>query len=189
MTDGVNEHGVQGSMNVVPNEKGDNTTIAPTQASEDKVCILMLIRYILDRYDNVATALDYIQKHVTLYHDSGILSLGYNLHFIFTDKTKDVYIVEFVDGEMRIHKNKKNYITNFHISDVNFNSNGSVYTPADVEDGNLPTEKNDITEHGQGLERFNLINKKYEKSSLFNLLKELKYTRCYKSQKNPSNPY
>lgn len=181
MLDGINEKRVVANINVVPTDKGKNR-VMPTGESEVEICALMLVRYILDHFASATEAVEYIQEHMTIYFPVGLHEYDYEVHLMVADPEK-TYVVEFVDNSAVVVE--KPYITNFYLNEVTFNEDGTVYTPNDVPDGHLPTSQG-ITEHGSGLERFNLIVNAYEdladKDDMRSLMDELTYTKSYTEQ-------
>lgn len=73
-------------------------------------------------------------------------------------------------------------MTNFHLSGVSFNDDGTVTTPAQITD-NLIAHPNGITAHGAGLERYNIAvgdySKTYVKEEMLNLMEKMYYTNAY----------
>lgn len=174
LLDGINEKGVFCTQNIVPlDDEDDPTTIIRAKSEEvDKVCISMLPRYILDKFSSAEQAIRYITDHVTLFFTSEMIESGYQSHVMLGD-INSTYILEFVNGEMKVIKNSK-YITNFNISDVEFNKDGTVKYP--------PTESG-INKYGFGLERWDMIAANYTKlgryNEMFDMLESLKYSNCY----------
>lgn len=79
-------------------------------------------------------------------------------------------------------------MTNFHLIGTQPNEDGTYYGPADVPE-HIPTKENMITEHSQGVERYNLIVSMLNSNTpILECMKQLLYTRLYQSSKNPSNP-
>lgn len=173
LLDGVNEKGVFCTHNVVPlDDKLSPTNEIQAKIEEkDRVCIPMLPRFILDKFATAEQALEYLINYTTLYFTEEMLDSGYQSHFLLGD-TNSTYVVEFIDGQIRI--NSANYITNFNISNVEFNSDNTIKYP--------PTQYG-IDIYGQGLERWNLIAQNYMTSDttfgMRELLEKIKYSNCY----------
>lgn len=187
LLDGVNDKGLFVNNNVVPldNQNPEEMTKEiPAEVEErEKINGIMLPRYILDNFTTAYSAIDYIRKYVTIYFPESLLKLKDQLHFMVGD-LNSTYVVEFFNKKMVVTSAKR--MTNFYLYGVKFNKDEKVYTPEDVEldEANKPTVKNNITEYGAGLERWNLIDDLYSKAStkkgMRNLLDEIRYTRAYK---------
>ena len=186
LQDGMNDAGVFCNINVVPRDKGNNTATIPTIAEKEKVCVLMLVRYILDHFDSALSACDHIRKYVSVFIPQALKDMNYDCHLMVGDKV-DTYIIEIVDNHIKYTRN--NILTNFHIDGVSFRENGEVFTNADVADGNLPTSMG-ITPHGSGLERYNLVidelsKEDFSQSDAKSLLNKLAYSKAYDLSTNP----
>lgn len=153
LLDGGNEHGMFCEMNVVP-AKG-NTKTTPLVSKRDSISALMLVRFILDNYSTVAEAVADIKDYVEVYFPDSLTDLGYELHFMIADSTSACIVLEIVNNA--IVTVNSTLSTNFHLNGVTLNADGSVYTNADVADGNLPTSQG-IESDGSGLERWNILN-------------------------------
>ena len=202
VVDGINEYGVVCNTNVVPKQKNNGNIIHPSGEVEAKICQLMLPRYILDNFKTATEAVQYISEHIEMYPSKMVSEVyGYDQHFMVADKDK-TYLIEFVDSEIIVTDMSedattelagKSYFTNFYLDGVTFNSDGKVYTPADVSDGYLPTIENGITSLGSGLERYNQIVDSFvtleTEEDIRQLMNDLKYTRSYNTSYEPSNPY
>lgn len=174
MQDGINEHGVVVSTNVVPLDKGANKSV-PSEEQTDEICGTMLVRFILDRFSSAEEAVTYIDKHVSVWFSATLQKLGYEQHYLIADEEK-TYVLEFVNNKAVIIEAP--YITNFYLDNVKLNADGTVYTPATLDAGS-PVSDNNITEHGSGLERWNLIAKSYATEDLRSILNALMYTNAY----------
>lgn len=192
IVDGINECGVVVNTNVVPAQKGATTGTAPAIEQKDRICNRMLPRYILDHFETAQEAVEYIRDYISVFSDAKFVAdHNYDLHVMVGDKDK-CYVLEFVNNELKIVENAK-AMTNFFISDVVFNNDGSVYTALDksLNDAHDPMTVNNITSHGAGLERWNIINNylnnhetigKEETSELLSLIK---YSNAYKEETSP----
>lgn len=189
MQDGVNENGLMVSTNVVPREHGDNKYVQPTGTVEAKVCSVMLPRFILDNFKTAQEAVGYIQSHVATFTPQQLISMGYEQHFIVADEN-DSFVLEFNNGAYNVKAG--NIITNFYVNDVNFNSDGTVNTPETAEQGHYATQNN-ITMHGQGLERYNVVVNGYGNldsvADFESMLRNLYYTKSYSTSESVSNPF
>ncbi|MBQ0035521.1 MAG: linear amide C-N hydrolase [Firmicutes bacterium] len=189
LTDGINEDGLFVASLVVPNDKGNTTGTIPTEVKKEEVCMLMLPRFILDRFSNVQDAVKYIESSVSVYNSNILLNMGYEIHYFMADKQGNTGVLEFVDNVLKF--NPCGFVTNFFIDGMRPNTDGSVYTPA-TQSGTLnPIEENLITEYGCGLERYNHINEALktvrDKSDVEALVYSLKYTNSYTKPKGDND--
>lgn len=174
LLDGINSKKVFCTHNVVPLDNTESPTIEITAKKEekDKVCIPMLVRFILDKFETAEQAISYLRDYTTLYFTEEMIQAGYQSHFILGD-CNSTYIIEFINGEMQVIKG--NYITNFCINNVQFNKNHTIIYPTPTLSG--------INEYGMGLERWDIISNDFYKSGSFegmkNLLEKLKYSNTY----------
>ena len=132
MLDGINNAGLYASINVAQ---------LKSMPSEGTICNTMVVRYILD---NFSTVDDVIAAGLSIYNHPQLTAAGYETILFLADGNKSVII----DGSQVIDTDK---LTNFHLSGVTFNEDGTVNTP-----GNNPSA-NGITGMAQGLERWNAI--------------------------------
>lgn len=194
VVDGMNDAGLTISTLVVPT--GDNGATTGTNPGKEDLCTMMIPRYVLDHFSTAKSACNYISKEVNVY--APILpGIGLQeVHFFISDKSGATYVLEFINNTAvcTVLTDNRKIVTNFYLEGVAFNDDHSVYTNADVTDGNLPTYKNLITDHGSGLERYNLINSfienidhDVEESDMLFLSKQLNYTNSYKEE--PGRPY
>lgn len=192
LQDGINSQGLVMSINVVPADKGHNKTV-PTVSLRETMSALMLIRFVLDNFASAQKAANYIREHVSVYFPKVLHNMDYEAHFMLADRNC-TYAIEFVDNETVVMDiSNKPFMTNFHLAGVSFNEAGNVVTPEYSTSTINPVTINHITEHGSGLERYNLINEVYEGidkiEGMKDLMTDLLYTRAYKSSAIPSNPY
>lgn len=192
--DGQNEYGVTANYNIVPTDHGVNYVTAKV-SEEKEIPALAIIRFILDNFKSATQAVEYIRDHVSLYFSTVLHTQGNELHVMVGDKYK-TYCLEFIDGEtVVIDISSKPYMTNYHLYGVKFNPDGKVFTPETklaYDATKNAYDFNHVTLHGSGLERYNLIVDMYplihNEHDMRTALKELYYTRAYKSSENPANP-
>lgn len=189
MVDGKNEYGVVASMNVVPTDKGENVAYASVKEKET-IYSLMLIRYILDKFQTAKEAVEYIRDYVTVVFSKQLHKMHYETHILVADGT-DTYVIEFAYNKTVILE--KDYITNFHLYETTLNSDGTVYTPETQDATHNAIVTNNITKNGSGLERFNYIVDNYAtantKQGMRDLLNGLTYTKTYITSDDPSDPF
>lgn len=195
--DGINENGVYVSVNVVPNQKGDNAVILPLEEEKETISSDMLGRYIIDNFKSASAAVQFIKNHLKIYQAQRLAQLGYEPHYIIADGTNS-YILEFAYGAVSIIDTTKDsdsefadkcYMTNFHLTDTILNSDGTVYTPETKTDTEDAVTTNNIETLGAGLERYNLIVDNFEditdKAKMQELMSKLKFTNTYKDETEP----
>ena len=182
LSDGFNSEGLAVSMNVVPFDNGTNKT-QPTSVLIDEICALMLPRYLLDKFSNATEAVNFIKEHLSVYFTKTIHNMGYEIHYLVSDKSGKNLVVEFRDDSVIVLENH-NVITNFYLNDVEFNADGTVYTPSTQTETENAYDTNKITLHGSGLERYNLIKKSTasSKQDIENLLESIYFTKAYQGQ-------
>lgn len=155
--DGMNWSGLYCCMNVVPTcaEFGITSTTTPTVEKRDRVCTMMLVRYILDHFSSATDAVDYIAKYVELFNPKGLVDMGIQLHFHIADGNSTSIILETVGDEVKIIPN--HIATNFYEQGV---TGLSWYLPT-TEDydggsgqGDKPTSCG-LQANAQGVERYN----------------------------------
>lgn len=176
LTDGINENGVVANMNVVPSgDMGHTTGTTPKFAKKHEVCMLMLVRFILDRAESASQIVKYLSNYVSVYAIKNE-STDIEVHYMIADKT-DTYLIEFIHNELIVTKmDDRPYMTNFYLQDVEFENNQIDLTT--------------VTPFGQGIERYNLVQNNYNSINSFedmcNLMqKDLKYTKSYDTSTDP----
>lgn len=193
LNDGINECGVFCNVNVVPIGEIPMTETVPTISQDYEISNLMVTRFVLDNFKTALEAVKALKEHTKIYASKKFQKMGYEFHYMIGD-SEETYVVEIIDNQV-IYK-KTNIMTNFNLNGVKFNSDNTVYTPKDMEEGHSAIIENHINKFGSGLERYNLIVKEYpfitDKSSMRTLLNKLMYTRAYPSCELPggvSNPF
>ncbi|MCQ2738402.1 MAG: carcinine hydrolase/isopenicillin-N N-acyltransferase family protein [archaeon] len=177
--DGTNEAGLTCEYNVVPLDDANPNSVAAIETKE-KLPNVMLTRYCLDNFDDAKEAAEYLRDYCDVYSVDNKA-----LHLLITDKKGQAYIVEFMDGKAEV--NEHSIQTNFFIEGVHFRENGTVPTP--VSDEGKVIELSNITAHGDGLERYNIVAADYNNlnsvSDFFNTLHKVRYTNAFKPETNP----
>lgn len=185
MRDGINEHGVFAEINVVPtwNPENKNKSVPEIRETEE-ISALMLVRYVLDNFITAYSAVHCIKYFVSVYFPKALHEMGYECHWMIGD-ANDTYCLEIVDNEVVIIDiGAKPYMTNFHLHEVEFNADGTVYTPDTMDEIHDAVSTNHIHPLGAGLERYNRIVE-WSDSIMTNellLTDALNYTKAY-------NPY
>lgn len=154
LVDGVNDKGLFCTHNIVPldDEETPTTEIPAKKEERSRVCAMMLVRFILDKFANVESALSYLRDYTTVFFPEDMIEQGYQSHFMIGD-SYSTRIIEFVNGEIKIVDSYK-YMTNFNLTGVTFNPDKTIIYP--------PTTSG-IDKYGMGLERWNLVTEMYNK--------------------------
>lgn len=180
MMDGINEHGLFVSIHTVPNDKGDTTgtsTWEPDPAKVQRMNALMLIRYLLDNFKTIDDLKGAICGNISVYVPQAMRDLGFEVHFVLKDASNKVEVLEFIDNECVFTDiTNRPVVTNFFIDGVTFKSDGKV-----PEIGDADIESYGLTEHAQGLERYNLLidGISEEWSDLDAIMTSVYYTNLY----------
>lgn len=187
MLDGINDAGVVCNTNVTAT--GDYGITTGTNPQKESMCILMIVRYILDNADSVDNAIELLHEKNWWAPQSS--ALNSELHFMIGDATKSC-VVEFINNKIEIIENAP-AMTNFYLYNVNFNQDGSVYTPATQTDTKNAIITNNVTPYGCGLERYNTIIANLEnvedKQDMIDLMQSLYYTNAYTAEPDESTWY
>lgn len=171
-TDGVNEHGVCVAGHQRPNEDNGKTTGTHPGAAVT-LCSYMIPRYILDNYKTAQEAVEDLRDNVNIY--CAVKDASGNTEesgYIVADKNR-TYILEFVHNVAKVIEiSAQSWETNFYRTGVMFNP-----------DNTLGYDGNDLTDHAQGVERWNIIAGKYDNIentvSMMEALKSVWYTQAY----------
>lgn len=182
MLDGINECGVVANINVVPTgDYGITTGTTPKLDVKDTICAMMIVRYVLDRFDTADAAVTYLQNHVSVYAPNKEGGLQQELHVMIADKD-NTYLIEFINNTMVVHDmdvvyGGRTYMTNFYL-----------YKTALLENTNK-IDYATVTDYGSGLERYDYITNHIDDvdsiESMTTLMTNLNYTNTYKPETNP----
>lgn len=202
MLDGINEAGVAAEINVVPTYTGDkaNTIVQPAVSKEISLNVGMIIRYILDNFDDAEKAVTYIRDHAEIYFSQKVHDMGYEVHFLVMD-SENRYILEFEnDSTVVIDCEELPYpvMTNFHINDVIFNSGNegfAVYSPVHNDGLHNAEVTNHIEPLGSGLERYNILcneidrlGTEFDKDDISDVMTKVLYTKSYPTSPIAADP-
>lgn len=177
MLDGINDAGVMCNINVVPG--GDLGFTTGTHPGKEKLCGLSLVRFVLDNAESVENAIELLKKKDIWMPDHQ--KFMYEVHLMIADGEKSI-VVEFVNNEMVFIEDAK-AMTNFYLYGVEFNEDGSVYTPATQTETENAIVTNHITPYGAGLERYNIlidgIEDVIDAEDMTDLMTEIYYTKAF----------
>lgn len=176
--DGMNEHRLTVSTNVVPTDYGENIAY-PQKENLVTISSRMMIRYLLDHFSTAKAAVEFMRDHMTIHFSQEFHAMHFETHWMIADR-KETYIVEVIENRVNIlDVSDRAYMTNFYLTGIRRNPDGSLATP---ETGN-PKLQNGITDHGAGLERWNIITAAYDalqsREDMEALLQNLRYSRAY----------
>lgn len=181
MRDGINERGLFAEINVVPtwDIRNENTSV-PNISEKNQISALMLVRYVLDNFSTAYAAVRYLKYFVSIYFPKALHKMGYECHWMIGDNT-NTYCVEIIDNEVEIIDiTAIPFLTNFHLHNVEFEDDGTVYTPATQDETHNAVDTNHIHPLGSGLERYNYIVRNVMDTSYWVIAKGLNYTNSYK---------
>lgn len=191
LVDGVNSEKVFAEINVVPAEETPNVTV-PDEEALVELNGLMLVRYILDNFATAQAAVEYIRDHATVYFPKKLHAMGYEVHVMVCDQDYS-YILEFSENRNIIVEPTIPISTNFPLHDVEFNEDGTVYTPETQDEEHDAIKTNGIHKYGSGLERWNTIVNAYDSLStedgMMSLMWDtLRYSSAYPTSLLPADP-
>lgn len=195
IVDGINEHGLTATVNVVPNDKGNTEASTPDVQTKLTICNSMLIRYMLDHFKTAKEAAEYVRDYVSVYNSRTTSEMKYEAHFMISDG-KDTYIIEFTHNhnvitkiDVELDNNTALILSNFYYSDVTLNPAGEpypgiTYYPAINDEEHNAFKTNNVSLIGSGLERFAIARQIYNTQStpeaiLNKMTTDLKYTNAY----------
>ena len=166
VVDGINEHGLCVSVNVVPTTGKGHTT--GTHSGKPELCGLMIPRYILDHHSSALAAVKDIADNFDVYMPYSS-ALTQEFHYLVADED-ETYILEFIQNKAVYSRAERPYITNFHMDGVTFMSDGSLRWQS-------------VEQYGQGLERYEIIARDLSEaatlSGMLSLLQRLTFTKAY----------
>lgn len=168
LLDGVNERHVFCSYNLTPldNETEPTIEVLAKKEEKSKVNVLMLVRFILDRFSSAEQAISYLRDYTTIFFPEELIESKHQVHFMLGD-SDSTYILEFINGELKVIREK--FITNFNLFGVTLGKNKEIISG--------------VNELGSGLERWNIILENYKSSNtqqgMISLMEKLKYSNCY----------
>ena len=185
-SDAVNSEGLFCEINLLAREesKGLTTGTIPSVTERDKICMPMLVRYIVDHYATVDEAIDDITKYVSVYAPN-TEKLDNEMHFLLADATKTV-VLEFVNNEVVTREigESTDYpaiLANFYVDGVVLNPDNTITrnTSSDPQAANI----NGVTPYGQGIERHNIavagLAGATSVENMQSLMRSLFYTKAY----------
>ena len=178
LQDGINKHGVFANINVVPVDAvyGPTTYTEPWISKQEEICSLMLVRYIIDNFKTAADAVAYIRDYVSVYMPTGLIDMGYEVHFMVGDKN-NTYVIEFINN--RVFVLDREVMSNFYLKDFIPNEDGTAYSIVDVPD-HIPSMENGLRPMSAGVERYNIAVKGLADDTDFReLMNSMLYTKSY----------
>lgn len=180
LQDGINSAGLCCATLVTPNIVGCSV---PLDSVKESVNSIMLVRYILDKFNSLNEAIDYLKYYVKIIFHPRLCEMGYNQHWILSQNNDCVIIEVNETGELKTinYAGKTCAVTNFHLNGVELNTDGTVYTPTTQTSTEDAITTNHVKTYGSGLERFNLIQTSPSNTidDMKTLIKELRYSKIY----------
>lgn len=188
VSDAINDCGVYISVNVVT--PGDRGYTIGTGGGSQKICQLMLPRYIADYASSAKEAIDMI-RNMDVY--APLNEVNEEAHFLICDEDNS-YIVEFINNEMVVYSNtdaeclplplNECILTNFYINGWSGELK-AVYAGYSAED----VAETGLNEHAMGIERHQILRDLYggiqsvEDVSL--AMQAVRYLKSYEETTNP----
>lgn len=163
LLDGKNDAGLMACANVVPTDNGENVTV-PQVEQQVRLNGLMVVRYVLDHFTGAHEAAEWLRDYASIWFHDDFEAMGYECHYMIADATGDYVIVELQNNEVVILDEDTDVapcMTNFILNNVVFNEDGTVYTPGTQDATHNASLTNHITDHGAGLERYNMLIKNF----------------------------
>ncbi len=147
--EGQNSAGLGMSGNFLP---GFTEYQAVASGDKDYVSILNLGRFVLGMFDNVKALRTELPKYKVWFDPSEVSGLPTPpwLHFVFTDRTGDSIVVEFVKGQMVISDNVAQVLTNSPTYDWHVLNLRNYISLTKDGKANVPYRGGNVTALGQG---------------------------------------
>ena len=186
--DVINENGVYINNNVVT--AGEKGKVTNQNTGKQRICQLMLIRYIGDYAKSAKHAVE-LFKGVDAFAPAN--KIGYEAHFALCDKDNS-YIIEYINNNLKVMSNTDEeyepipndimIMTNFYIDGWNGQIK-AVYKGDSKEEVRMTG----LTPYSCGLERYDLLYNGYRNlNTLENykkMLYNIRYTKTYLSETQP----
>jgi choloylglycine hydrolase len=147
--EGQNSAGLGMSGNFLPGFTEYQTV---TSGDKNYVSVLNLGKFVLGMFDNVKDLRAELPKYKVWFDPSEVSGLPTPpwLHFVFTDRTGDSIIVEFVKGQMVISDNVAQVLTNAPTYDWHVLNLRNYISLAKDGKASVPYRGGDVTALGQG---------------------------------------
>ena len=192
--DGLNEHGFAISV-LVAQQSYSNHQTNPNKLD---LSTTLMIRGALDNCKTTEEAIEFFDKYNM--HD---INEGISYHFFLTDNSGDSAVIEYVNGEMKVIRNKENnyggylYVTNFYLSKEIGSGNNMGYDryqilESKLKSGNITMEWDEAMNllnsvhmtstvwsnvyNTQDLTLFTSYHQEYSKIFKFSVLNPMNYT-------------
>lgn len=190
IVDGINDSWLKVAVLVIPKQEGSGDSV-PTSSLQDTIPNNMVVRYILENFDDASSACNYISSFISVKQSPKLSAMGYETHWLVIDRQHNAYVLEpqTLNGVTRMYyKNTKHLdaynrdyavLTNFRVLDTKgklrdiFNSDWTVGTPAE---GNVSPNMEPM---GSGLERYNLYIKRAITQGQMRVVHQLNYVAAY----------
>lgn len=174
LVDGINEKGLVCNVNQLPKNVDSTKNIdingnTPLVNKRESISMIMLVRYILDRFEHAVEAAQYIQNYVNVYPIIGEDSEPMNFHFAIADKNQTVYLYFYEDRcEYEVKQAGEDLVmTNFRLAGT------------ELVDGHYSITGSNIESFGQGIERANVLLDYTDGDLLGVLFNDINFTKAY----------
>ena len=208
LTEGINDKGLFASVDYfIPNSTERQTKKAfPSGKAEVELSTSMVVRYILDHFENALDAITYLEEHAEIYMAHQTAKNKLECQWFVSDLDGNTYLLQILKRE-----DNSQYLSHIEITDIpvvtNFSKFGIklgtnsqpdskiVYTPATKERISPDYDEywdadtyNNIRQAGIGLETYNnLINalpnlnviEELEPEDLQRVVENILFTKCY----------
>ena len=162
--DGINDAGVYVNDNMVAD--GTMGQTLGTNPDGDRLCALMIPRYVLDYADSAEDAIELL-KEKNIYMP-GTEEYTEEIHFLIAD-SEDTYVVEFINNELTVLEDE-HIMTNFYLT------------------GFDKTEQ-ELSDFAIGVERYNILRDHYEsvttEEEMLELMQSVKFSKYYDTNTVP----
>ncbi|MDG2046348.1 MAG: linear amide C-N hydrolase [Halioglobus sp.] len=147
--EGQNETGLGLSGNFLPGFTEFQTV---TAQDDEYVSIINFGSLVLGMFSTVQDLRTALPNYKVWYNPSEVRGSPTPplLHFVLTDRSGDSIIVEFVEGQMVIHDNVTNVLTNAPTYDWHINNVRNYLSLTDTATSSVVVDKTNVTEIGQG---------------------------------------
>lgn len=169
LLDGVNDAGLMASVNIV-NENAtrsiDDAGTTPLLEQRERICVAMIVRYVLDNFASARDACTYIKNYVSIYSPI-VDGKKSEVQLFIADKEKS-YVMSFEGSDViTIDRGFYGVLTNFRLADTGLHN--GIY---DIDNSN-------IEDLGSGIERANIALSMMQTSPIEDIIDTLKYTHAY----------
>ena len=187
ITEGINDCGVVVTSHLIKKDKNVDNVIPAMAQSKYEIDSSFVPRLLLDNCESALEAASLLTNNTTIVLNKGLLNKGYIHSFTISD-TENTFCIELIDDSYTVATDKS-YFTNFYTFGTIPNTTAPpLYNYPGNGDANIT---NNISLHGQGIERLNKINTVYSeltnRSAMFEVLHNIKYENIYTDDEHLSD--